>query len=130
MTLAVPIAAPLSISTIKRRTLMGCLAPPAVVLEWADIVQSSRLSAAVYARHAVGNGGEDFAGDGAGPFRELVGGDFLFSLSTDKHGLVARFGIFNTGHIREHLVDPASPPDSPQPAAADELVEIVHAYLT
>lgn len=33
-------------------------------------------------------------------------------------------------HIREHLVDPASPADSPQRAAAEELVEIVHAYLT
>jgi len=33
-------------------------------------------------------------------------------------------------HIREHLVDPASPPDSPRRAAAEELVEIVHAYLT
>ncbi|MES1974249.1 MAG: metal/formaldehyde-sensitive transcriptional repressor [Pseudomonadota bacterium] len=33
-------------------------------------------------------------------------------------------------HIREHLIDPASPPDSPRRAAAEELVEIVHAYLT
>lgn len=33
-------------------------------------------------------------------------------------------------HIRERLVDPASPSDSPQRLAADELVEIVHAYLT
>lgn len=33
-------------------------------------------------------------------------------------------------HIREHLVDSAAPLDSPQRAAAEELVEIVHAYLT
>ncbi|AXJ96448.1 metal/formaldehyde-sensitive transcriptional repressor [Sphingomonas sp. RHCKR47] len=33
-------------------------------------------------------------------------------------------------HIREHLIDPSSSADSPQRAAAEELVEIVHAYLT
>ncbi len=33
-------------------------------------------------------------------------------------------------HIREHMVDPAAPADSPQRQAADELVGIVHAYLT
>lgn len=33
-------------------------------------------------------------------------------------------------HIREHLIDPTSPSDSPQRVAAEELVEIVHAYLT
>lgn len=33
-------------------------------------------------------------------------------------------------HIREHLIDPVSAADSPQRAAAEELVEIVHAYLT
>jgi len=33
-------------------------------------------------------------------------------------------------HIREHLVDPAAPADNPQRVAADELIEIVHAYLT
>jgi len=33
-------------------------------------------------------------------------------------------------HIREHLIDPASSADNPQRAAAEELVEIVHAYLT
>jgi FrmR/RcnR family transcriptional regulator, repressor of frmRAB operon len=33
-------------------------------------------------------------------------------------------------HIREHLVDPATSADHPQRAAADELIEIVHAYLT
>lgn len=33
-------------------------------------------------------------------------------------------------HIREHLIDPASPSDSPQRTAADDLIEIVHAYLT
>ncbi|MBO9581871.1 MAG: metal/formaldehyde-sensitive transcriptional repressor [Sphingobium sp.] len=33
-------------------------------------------------------------------------------------------------HIREHLVSPEAPPDSPQRVAAEELVEIVHAYLT
>ena len=33
-------------------------------------------------------------------------------------------------HIREHLVDPAAPDDSRQRVAADELIRIVHAYLT
>jgi DNA-binding FrmR family transcriptional regulator len=33
-------------------------------------------------------------------------------------------------HIREHMVDPAAPPDDPRRLAADELVEIVHGYLT
>jgi DNA-binding FrmR family transcriptional regulator len=33
-------------------------------------------------------------------------------------------------HIREHMVDPAAPRDDPRTQAAEELVEIVHAYLT
>ena len=33
-------------------------------------------------------------------------------------------------HIREHMMDPAAPADDPRRRAADELVEIVHAYLT
>ena len=33
-------------------------------------------------------------------------------------------------HIREHLVDPAAPDESRQRVAADELIRIVHAYLT
>jgi DNA-binding FrmR family transcriptional regulator len=33
-------------------------------------------------------------------------------------------------HIREHMVDPAAPKDDPRVQAAEELVEIVHAYLT
>jgi DNA-binding FrmR family transcriptional regulator len=33
-------------------------------------------------------------------------------------------------HIREHMIDPAAAPDDPRRQAADELVEIVHAYLT
>jgi DNA-binding FrmR family transcriptional regulator len=33
-------------------------------------------------------------------------------------------------HIREHLLDPAALPDDPRRQAAEELVEIVHAYLT
>lgn len=32
-------------------------------------------------------------------------------------------------HIREHLVDPAAAADDPRRQAADELVDIVHAYL-
>jgi DNA-binding FrmR family transcriptional regulator len=31
-------------------------------------------------------------------------------------------------HIREHMVEPASP-DDPRREAAEELIEIVHAYL-
>jgi DNA-binding FrmR family transcriptional regulator len=33
-------------------------------------------------------------------------------------------------HIREHMVDPAATADDPRRQAAEELVEIVHAYLT
>jgi DNA-binding FrmR family transcriptional regulator len=33
-------------------------------------------------------------------------------------------------HIREHLIDPAASRDDPKILAAEELVEIVHAYLT
>ncbi|WP_179944557.1 hypothetical protein [Sphingomonas taxi] len=32
--------------------------------------------------------------------------------------------------IREHLVDPAAVADSPRRRAADELIDVVHAYLT
>ena len=33
-------------------------------------------------------------------------------------------------HILEHLVDPSLPRDDPRAVAAEELVEIVHSYLT
>jgi DNA-binding FrmR family transcriptional regulator len=33
-------------------------------------------------------------------------------------------------HIREHMVDPLAPGDDPRVQAAEELVAIVHAYLT
>ena len=33
-------------------------------------------------------------------------------------------------HIREHMIDPAAAGDDPRRQAAEELVEIVHAYLT
>jgi DNA-binding FrmR family transcriptional regulator len=33
-------------------------------------------------------------------------------------------------HIREHMIDPATAQDDPRRLAAEELVEIVHAYLT
>ena len=33
-------------------------------------------------------------------------------------------------HIREHLVDPDLPKTDPRAQAAEELVEIVHSYLT
>jgi FrmR/RcnR family transcriptional regulator, repressor of frmRAB operon len=33
------------------------------------------------------------------------------------------------GHIREHVVDPKLGRNSPQSAAAEELIEIVHQYL-
>jgi DNA-binding FrmR family transcriptional regulator len=32
-------------------------------------------------------------------------------------------------HIREHMVDPRESRDSPQVAAAEELIDIVHQYL-
>ncbi len=33
-------------------------------------------------------------------------------------------------HIREHLVDPSLPKEDPRALAAEELVDIVHSYLT
>ncbi|MGA0602043.1 metal/formaldehyde-sensitive transcriptional repressor [Caulobacter sp. KR2-114] len=33
-------------------------------------------------------------------------------------------------HIRDHMVDPSASPDDPRVQAAEELVAIVHAYLT
>jgi DNA-binding FrmR family transcriptional regulator len=33
-------------------------------------------------------------------------------------------------HIREHMVDPKAPTDDPRVQAAEELVAIVHTYLT
>jgi FrmR/RcnR family transcriptional regulator, repressor of frmRAB operon len=33
-------------------------------------------------------------------------------------------------HIREHMIDPDAPKDDLRVQAAEELVEIVHAYLT
>jgi DNA-binding FrmR family transcriptional regulator len=33
-------------------------------------------------------------------------------------------------HIREHVVDPKAPRNDPRAQAADELIEIVHSYLT
>ena len=32
-------------------------------------------------------------------------------------------------HIREHLVDPDTPSDDPRMQAAEELIEVVHAYM-
>ena len=33
-------------------------------------------------------------------------------------------------HIREHMVDPDAPRDDPRTQAAEDLVSIIHAYLT
>ncbi len=33
-------------------------------------------------------------------------------------------------HIREHMIDPSAPRDDPRVQAAEELVAIVHSYLT
>jgi len=33
-------------------------------------------------------------------------------------------------HILEHMIDPSLPRDDPRAQAAEELVEIVHSYLT
>lgn len=34
------------------------------------------------------------------------------------------------GHIREHVIDPAAPRDDPHAAAAEELIGIIHSFLT
>ena len=33
-------------------------------------------------------------------------------------------------HIREHMIDPSAPPADPRSQAAEQLIEIVHAYIT
>jgi DNA-binding FrmR family transcriptional regulator len=33
-------------------------------------------------------------------------------------------------HIREHMLDPAAPPGDPRREAAEDLVQIVHSFLT
>jgi DNA-binding FrmR family transcriptional regulator len=33
-------------------------------------------------------------------------------------------------HIREHVIDPTAPRDDPRAQAAEELVDIVHSFLT
>ena len=33
-------------------------------------------------------------------------------------------------HIREHMVDPQAPRDDPRTQAAEDLIEIIHAYIT
>jgi DNA-binding FrmR family transcriptional regulator len=34
------------------------------------------------------------------------------------------------GHVREHVIDPAAPRNDPRAQAAEELIEIVHSFLT
>lgn len=34
------------------------------------------------------------------------------------------------GHIREHVIDPRAPADDPRAQSAEELIEIVHSFLT
>ena len=34
------------------------------------------------------------------------------------------------GHIRDHVIDPGEPRDAPRVRAAEDLVEIVHSFLT
>ena len=33
-------------------------------------------------------------------------------------------------HVRDHLLDPSAPKDDPRARAAEELIAVVHAYLT
>jgi DNA-binding FrmR family transcriptional regulator len=33
-------------------------------------------------------------------------------------------------HVRDHMVDPAAPKDDPRVRAAEDLIAVVHAYLT
>ena len=57
--------------------------------------------------------------------------------ATVLHLIVAARGAMNSlmtevieDHIREHMIDPASGQDDARRLAAEELVGIVHAYLT
>jgi len=46
----------------------------------------------IEARHAWSDGAEDFIGDGAGPFGDVVGGD-LVALASDDDGLSRFFNL-------------------------------------
>jgi DNA-binding FrmR family transcriptional regulator len=51
--------------------------------------------------------------------------------ATAARGAIEGFiGEVIEDHIREHLVDPEAPRSDPRVQAAEELVAIVHAYLT
>jgi FrmR/RcnR family transcriptional regulator, repressor of frmRAB operon len=55
----------------------------------------------------------------------------VLQLATACRGAMQGFiGEIIEDHIREHMVDPAAPKDDPRVQAADELVSIVHTYLT
>ena len=34
------------------------------------------------------------------------------------------------GHIREHVIDPRAPADDPRAQSAEDLIDIVHSFLT
>jgi DNA-binding FrmR family transcriptional regulator len=55
----------------------------------------------------------------------------VLQLATSCRGALDGFiGEVIEYHIREHMIDDDAPPDDPRVQAAEELVEIVHAYLT
>jgi DNA-binding FrmR family transcriptional regulator len=55
----------------------------------------------------------------------------VLQLATSCRGALDGFiGEVIEDHIREHMIDDDAPRDDPRVQAAEELVEIVHAYLT
>ena len=56
-----------------------------------------------------------------------TGGRFLLVLGLALDGLIAEVV---EDHIREHVIDPKASRDNPRARADEELVEIVHSFLT
>ena len=55
----------------------------------------------------------------------------VLQLATSCRGALDGFiGEVIEDHIREHMIDGDAPKNDPRVQAAEELVEIVHAYLT
>ena len=57
------------------------------------VTNVERSAFVIEARHARADGAEDFIGDGAGPFGDVVGGYLVIALVSDDHGLSHFFNL-------------------------------------
>ena len=81
MTFAAPMAAPFSAVPTKRVTLIGF--PPTGAVNGMESVGSSGLPSAIKTGNSMGDGGERFPRNSAGPFGELIGRDGLAPLRSN-----------------------------------------------